>query len=155
MNFRWSILLKRFSKKESKKQNKQKINKQEKAKQKNPKKQKKKQQANQKKRKNTEKIECRANKKLCKSIDWFLYDRDLRHERVKTKFLFCASECHYSSAIAPAKSNPSQVLFKTGVLQNFVNFTGKHPCWSLFLIKLQAFRLAILLKRHSNTDFFL
>ena len=22
---------------------------------------------------------------LCKSIDWFLYDRDLRHERVKEK----------------------------------------------------------------------
>ena len=152
----WSILLKRFSKKESKKQNKQKINKQEKAKQKKTKETKKKTTSKpKKKRKNAKKIECRANKKLCKSIDWFLYDRDLRHERVKTKFLFCASECHYSSAIAPAKSNPSQVLFKTGVLQNFVNFIGKHPCWSLFLIKLQAFGLAILLKRHSNTDFFL
>ena len=22
---------------------------------------------------------------LCKSMDWFLYDRDLRHERVKMK----------------------------------------------------------------------
>ena len=25
-----------------------------------------------------------------------------------------------------------------GVLQNFENFTGKHPCWSLLIIKLQA-----------------
>ena len=24
-----------------------------------------------------------SNDLLCKSIDWFLYDRDLRHERVK------------------------------------------------------------------------
>ena len=36
---------------------------------------------------------------------------------------------------------------KKGVLKNFVNFTGKHLCWSLFLIKLQAFRPAILLKK--------
>ena len=27
---------------------------------------------------------------------------------------------------------------KKGVLTTFVNFTGKHLCWSLFLIKLQA-----------------
>ena len=26
----------------------------------------------------------------------------------------------------------------TGVLKNFANFTGKHLCWSLFLMKLQA-----------------
>ena len=27
------------------------------------------------------------------------------------------------------------MFFKIGVLKNFVNFTGKHLCWSLFLIK--------------------
>ena len=27
-----------------------------------------------------------------------------------------------------------------GVLKNFVIFTGKHLCWSLFLIKLQAYK---------------
>ena len=113
MNFRWSILLKWFSKKESKKQNKQKINKQEKAKQK---KHKKTTSKPKKKKKKKKKKECRANKNLCKLIDWFLYDRGLRHERGKAKFLFYASKCHYSSAIAPAKSNPLQVLFKTGVL---------------------------------------
>ena len=33
--------------------------------------------------------------------------------------------------------------------------TGKHLCWSYFLIKLQACRFAILLKRDSNTGVFL
>ena len=35
------------------------------------------------------------------------------------------------------ESSLSQMFFKIGVLKNFVNFTGKHLCWSLFLIKLQ------------------
>ena len=39
---------------------------------------------------------------------------------------------------------------KNTVHKNFVIFTGKHLCWSLFLIKLQAFRHATLLKRESN-----
>ena len=30
---------------------------------------------------------------------------------------------------------------KNGVLKDFVNFVGKHLCWSLFLIKLQAWHL--------------
>ena len=30
----------------------------------------------------------------------------------------------------------SQMFFKIGVLKNFVIFTGKYLCWSLFLIKL-------------------
>ena len=34
------------------------------------------------------------------------------------------------------------MFFKIGVLKNFIRFTGKHLCWSLFLIKLQAFRPA-------------
>ena len=38
------------------------------------------------------------------------------------------------------RSSPSQVFFKINVLKNFANFTGKHYCWSLFFIKLQAWR---------------
>ena len=30
------------------------------------------------------------------------------------------------------------MFFKVGVLENSAIFTGKHLCWSLFLIKLQA-----------------
>ena len=37
-----------------------------------------------------------------------------------------------------SRSNLWQVFFKIDVLKNFANFTGKHQCWSLFLIKLQA-----------------
>ena len=36
-----------------------------------------------------------------------------------------------------SRSSRSQVFFKIVVLKIFVNFTGKHLCWSLFLIKLQ------------------
>ena len=32
---------------------------------------------------------------------------------------------------------PLEVCCKKVVLKNFVNFIGKHLCWSLFLIKLQ------------------
>ena len=47
------------------------------------------------------------------------------------------------------------MFIKIGVLRNFPIFRGKYLCWSLFLIKLQAFRLAILFKRDSNTCVFL
>ena len=46
-------------------------------------------------------------------------------------------------------------FIKKAALKNFAIFTGKQLCWSLFLIKLQAFRLATLLKRDSNTGVFL
>ena len=36
------------------------------------------------------------------------------------------------------RTSVSQMFFKIGVLKNFAMFTGKHPCWSPFLIKLQA-----------------
>ena len=35
----------------------------------------------------------------------------------------------------------SEVFYKKAVLKNFAIFTWKHLCWSLFLIKLQAYRL--------------
>ena len=48
-----------------------------------------------------------------------------------------------------------KVLCKKSVFKNLANFTEKQLCRSLFLIKLQAFRPATLLKRVSNTDVFL
>ena len=48
-----------------------------------------------------------------------------------------------------------QPFFKVDVLKNFAIFTGKHLFWSLFLIELLAVRPATLLKRYSNTGFFL
>ena len=48
-----------------------------------------------------------------------------------------------------------QVFYKKAALEDFEILTGKYLCWSLFLIKLQAFRLATLLKRDSDTGVFL
>ena len=53
------------------------------------------------------------------------------------------------------RSSRSEMFFKIDVLKNFVIFTGKHLCWVLFLIKLQVWRSAPLLKRDSNTVIFL
>ena len=49
-----------------------------------------------------------------------------------------------------SRSSHRRCSVKKDVLKRFANFT-KHPCWSLFLIKLHAFRPATLLKRDSNT----
>ena len=39
-------------------------------------------------------------------------------------------------------------------ISHFAIFTEKHPCWSLFKIKLQAWKPATLLKRNSNLVIF-
>ena len=42
----------------------------------------------------------------------------------------------------PIQKQPTEVLCKKkGVLNNFVNFTGRYLCWILFLIKLQTCNL--------------
>ena len=61
----------------------------------------------------------------------------------------------YIFKIVRARSKCSQLFFKIDVFKNFALVTGKHLCRSLFLIKLQIFRLTTLLKRDSNTDLFL
>ena len=39
----------------------------------------------------------------------------------------------------PSRSSHRKCSVKKGVLKSFANLTGKHVCWSLFLIKLQIF----------------
>ena len=53
-----------------------------------------------------------------------------------------------------AQKQPPGIFCKKGFLKNFANFTGKDLYWCLFLIKLQAWRPATLLKRGSNTGLF-
>ena len=53
------------------------------------------------------------------------------------------------------RSSCLQLFFKISVLKNFTILTEKHLWWSLFIIKLQAFRPATLLKRDSNPGLFL
>ena len=47
------------------------------------------------------------------------------------------------------------MFFKIYVLKPDANFIGKHLCWSLFLLKLQALMTAALLKGASNIGIFL
>ena len=47
------------------------------------------------------------------------------------------------------------MIFKIGVLKNSTNVTGIYLFWSFFLIKLQAWRYATLLKRYSKKGVFL
>ena len=42
--------------------------------------------------------------------------------------------------VQESQTQPPEVFCKKGVFENFAKFTGKHMYWSLFLIKLQAFR---------------
>ena len=56
---------------------------------------------------------------------------------------------------ATTRSSGSQMLLKIGLLKIFAIFIGKHACWCLFCIKLQAWKLATLLKRDSSPVFFL
>ena len=54
-------------------------------------------------------------------MDWFLYDRDLRHERIKP--------------LITSRSSPPEVFCKISVLIIFPKFTGKHLRQSLFFNK--------------------
>ena len=53
------------------------------------------------------------------------------------------------------RSRRSQMYFRLGTLKDFPMFTEKYLCWSLFLINIQAWRPATLLKRDSNICVFL
>ena len=53
------------------------------------------------------------------------------------------------------QKQPPDVFYRKGVPKSFASFTEKHLCWSLFLIKLQAYRPATLLKRDSKIGVFL
>ena len=53
------------------------------------------------------------------------------------------------------RSSHWKCSIRKAILKNFVIFTGKHLCWGLFLLKLQAFRPLTVLKRDFNTDIFL
>ena len=57
-----------------------------------------------------------------------------------------------SEPLKKSKSSRSQMFSEISSNKNFVIFTGKHLCWGLFLIKLQAFRPATFLKRDSGVS---
>ena len=61
----------------------------------------------------------------------------------------------HSTDVLSIKGSNRTCSAKERVLNNFANFTIKHLCWSLFVIKLQAYRPATLLKRDSDTGVFM
>ena len=50
------------------------------------------------------------------------------------------------------KSSQPRCSVKKGFLKNFANFTGKHLCWSIISIKLQAWGLQLYLKKETPTQ---
>ena len=55
--------------------------------------------------------------------------------------------CYFFRLLHLFERSRSQIFLKIGVLKNFTMFTGKYLCWSLFSIKLQAFRPGKRLRR--------
>ena len=51
------------------------------------------------------------------------------------------------------KKQPRMCSVRKGVLRDFIKFTGKHLCQSLFFNKLPGLRLATLSKRDSGAGF--
>ena len=84
----------------------------------------------------------------------FLYDRDLRLERVKWKHgIHCVKYEILSviySLIWIGRDSCSEVFRIKGVLEKFAKFSGKHLCQSLFLNKVAGLRPAISLKKDSD-----
>ena len=58
---------------------------------------------------------------FCKSMNWFLYDRGLRHERI--------------NGLLSKSKLFEQIFFKIGVPKNFAILSGNHLCLSIFLIR--------------------
>ena len=67
-------------------------------------------------------------------MDWFLYDRDLHHERVKVRTL-------------KDRTSRLEVFSKKGVAKIFSKFTGIRRCRSLFSNKVADPRSSTLLKK--------
>ena len=57
---------------------------------------------------------------------------------LKNSVFFRKTKHVYQNMSFESRSSCSLMFFKTG--ENFAIFTGKHPCWSLFLITLQTVR---------------
>ena len=64
--------------------------------------------------------------------------REMHFQGCKTfKCCKCIQTIHMQSP-GRATARVLHVFFNKGILKNYAIFTGKHLCWSLFLMKLQA-----------------
>ena len=90
---------------------------------------------------------------------WLLDGLGIVHAGTFNKYNFWTSLDKNNSAILRSfryfTEETTGMFYKKNVLKNFSNFTEKHLCWNLFLIKLQAGGLQFYWKRDSNTGVFL
>ena len=95
----------------------------------------------------------------CDKIRWKLRIwSHLLKKSLMENFIFCAVIQEYvdhiknlaSVYLRQCRSSRPEVFCKKGVLRNFVKFTGKHLCQSLFFNKLAGLRPTNLLKRDSG-----
>ena len=56
------------------------------------------------------------------------------HTKIDQSTLLNDEKC-MSRNNTEVRSSHSHLFFKIDILKNFTNFTGKHLCWSLFLLK--------------------
>ena len=82
---------------------------------------------------------------LCKSIDWFLYNRDLRHVIAEAWLIIWRHQFRSGRLVVLCKK----------VLLKISQSTEKGLCWSLFFNKVAGWRLATLLKTDSSRGIFL
>ena len=94
-----------------------------------------------------------TGKNLCWPLHTFFYRTPtLAACRFSRRTCFCP-ELLWKHELNVRSSHQSSSV-KRGVFRIFASFTGRQLCWSLFLIELQTFRPAALLKIDSNTDVF-
>ena len=65
-----------------------------------------------------------------------------RHNRVPKQL--------FNFSFKKIQKQPPEVFCKKGVLKNFANFTGKHPCWSLFFNEVAGLHQASFFKKDSS-----
>ena len=88
-------------------------------------------------------------------LKWFLLV--ICKEQTLSRLTNLLSRNHPTFCFLIKKSGSADAQYWTAISLNWQKhqFTGKHLCWILFLIKMPAFRLATLLERDSNTGVFL
>ena len=78
-------------------------------------------------------------KKTVAEMEWFQVFPTAQNMEFSIEGFF--SECEQIRNIFPLRislqKQPPKVFYKKSILKNFVKFTGKHQCQSVFLIKLQ------------------
>ena len=80
-----------------------------------------------------------AKSKIIRMLIKMLKKHFLNFDRIKLlcfkKILLCTLSRSRVVQTRHYRSSLLQMFFKIDVLKNFANFTGKHQCWNLLLIK--------------------